>query len=79
MKFLEKLDVEQRKLDCVLDRLERLVLPANFIPRQFWHLVEVMFARLRMGENFKRHPVIRIDPDFIAGFERRFHQLGGTL
>ncbi len=32
-----------------------------------------------MGKNFKRNPVIRIDPNVIAGFESRLHQLGGAL
>ena len=69
LEFLEKLAVQERQLDRVLDRLERLVLAADFFPGQFRHVVEVMFARLRMGENFQGDPVIRIDPNFIAGFE----------
>ena len=38
-----------------------------------------MLARLRAREHFQRHPVIRIDPNFIAGFRGCFHQLGGAL
>ena len=38
-----------------------------------------MLAGLRVGKNFQRHPVIRIDPNFIASFEGRVHQLGGAL
>ena len=79
LEFLEKLAVDERQLDRVLDRLQRLVLSAHFFPGQFRHLVEVMLARLRMGQNFQRHAIIRIDPNFIAGLEGRLHQLGGAL
>ncbi len=79
VELLEKLAVEERQLDGVLDRLERLVLSADHFPGQLRHIVEVMLARLRVRKNFQRHPVIRIHPNFIAGFESRLHQLGGTL
>ncbi len=79
LELLEKLAVQQRQLDRVFDRLERLVLPADFFPGQFRHVVEVMFAGLRMGKHLQGDPVIRIDPNFVAGFELALHQLGGAL
>ena len=79
LEFLEKLAVQKRQLDRVLDRLERLVLSPDLLPGQFRHIVEVMLARLRMRKNFQRNPVIRIDPNFVAGFELALHQLGGAL
>ena len=79
LKFFEKLGVDERQLDRILDRLQRLLLPADFFPRKLRHVVEVMFARLRMGEQLEGDAIIRIDPHLIAGFEARLHQLGGTL
>src|SRR5205085_6974152 len=50
LKFLEQLRMNQRQLDRVLDGLERRVLATDFAPRQLWYFVQIMFARLRMGE-----------------------------
>src|SRR5438093_10536613 len=33
LEFFEKIDMQQRKLDRVLDRLERFLLAADFFPR----------------------------------------------
>ena len=38
LKFGEKLAVNQRQFDRILDRLQRLILPAYLFPRQLWHV-----------------------------------------
>ena len=58
LKFLEKIDMQKWKLDCVLDRLERRFLSTNLFPRQLGDVVEIMLVRFCAGEHFKRHPVI---------------------
>ena len=79
LEFLEQLLMQERQLDRVADRLQRFLLAADFFPRQLRHVVEVMIARLRAGEQFERDPVIRIHPHFVAGFQRRLRQLRGAL
>ena len=49
LEFLEQLGVQQRQLDRVPDRLQRLLLAADFFPRQLGNVVEVILARLRMA------------------------------
>ncbi len=54
VKFFKQLAVDQRQLDRVLDRLQRLVLSAHFLPGQLRHVIEVMLVRLRMRKDFER-------------------------
>ena len=68
LKFLEKIGMQQRQLDRVFDRLERRLLAADLFPRQLWHSVEIMFVGFCAGEHLQRHPVIRIDANFVARF-----------
>ena len=79
LKFREEFAVNQRQFDRVLDRLQRFVLSADFFPRQLRHDIEIMITRFRMRQRFERHAIIRIDPHFVARFERRFRQLGRAL
>jgi hypothetical protein len=79
LKFLKQLAVNERQLDRVLDRFQRLVLAAHFFPREFRDVVEVMLVRLRMRKHFERDAIIWIDSHFVASLEIRPCQLGGAL
>ena len=46
LELLEQIRVQQRQLDRVADRLERLLLAADFFPRQLGHVVEVMIVAI---------------------------------
>src|SRR5207237_3033706 len=79
LEFFEKRRVQKRQLDRVLDRLERVLLAAYFFPGQLRDNIEIMIARLRSGEQLEGDAVIAINSHFVAGFERRFRELRGTL
>ena len=71
--------MEQRQLDRVADGLARLVLAADFFPRQLGHLFEKMIARLRAGHHLERHALRGIEPHFQAGLEFFLPEIRGTL
>ena len=79
LEFLEQFLVQERQLDRVADRLERLLLAADFFPRQFGHFVEVMIARLRAREHFDRDPVVRVDAHVVARFQLLLGELRRAL
>ena len=45
LKSCEKIRMQQRQLDRILDRLQRRFLAADSFPRQLRHRVEVVFIR----------------------------------
>src|SRR4029077_14842915 len=58
LKFLEKIRMQKRQLNGVLDSLERRLLTSNLFPRQLGHSVEIMFVRFRARKHLQGHSVI---------------------
>ena len=79
LKFFEKIDMQKRELDRVLDCLKRRLLSAHFSPRQFRHDIEVMLVRFRAGEHLERHAVVWIDTHFVPRFQCRCCEIGRAL
>ena len=58
LEFLKKIDMQERKLDRVLDRLQRRFLAADFVPGQLGHTVEIILVRFGAREHLQRHAIV---------------------
>jgi hypothetical protein len=67
--FRERVGMEQRIFDGFPDGFDRLMLPADLLPRHTGHFIEEVRPRLAIFKLFDGDPVCRLDPDFVAGFE----------
>ena len=68
--------MQHRHLNRIFDRLNRIFLPTDLLPRQIGHFLQIKILNLGMRHLFQRHAKKGIDAHLLARLQRLTHQIG---
>ena len=70
LKPLKQLWMQHRHLNRIFNRLNRIFLPADLLPGQIGHFLQIKILNLGMRHLLQRHAKMRIDPHLFARLQR---------